>query len=210
MTDQLMDELLRGWADLVPRDYLDADMTLLDPAVREGIERWLLAVTDSVDDPRLRGPNLLLFGPVGTGKTYAGFAAMRRLWFEGVASRQRWAEGRALRRGFRYWSAPDATIRLRTSEGSTVWPTLLDPQVLFLDDVGISKPTDWVLEQLFNLFNARRSDLRPTVATTNFELDDLERYLGESAYSRLVGNAYVVQVKGLNRRNRARVPVGDQ
>lgn len=194
------DEMAREWASLVPRDYHDAELADLDPEVRAAIERWLRNVTDIESDPRPRGPNMLLMGPLGSGKTHAGFAAMRELYFEGTPSKQRYAKGRPVRRSFRYWSVVDAVNRMRSSRDSHVMSDLEDARVLFLDDVGTSKVTDWASEQLFSIFNARRTELRPTVATTNLDMRDLEDHLGGPAFSRLVGDAVVVHVKGRNRR----------
>jgi DNA replication protein DnaC len=193
-----LDNLTRAWTSLVPRDYVDAELVDLDPPVRAPIEGWLRQLTDTATDPSVRGPNLVLVGPIGAGKTHAAFAAMRQLFFEGTPS---YRPGRMVRRSFRYWSVPAALARLRTHDREVdVLRELTEARVLLLDDIGTSKATDWSQEQLFNVFNARRTDLRPTVATTNLDVPELERHLGPAAYSRLVGDGGVVHVKGRNRR----------
>lgn len=191
------DNMQREWVSLVPRDYLDAEVGDLDADVRGPIDTWLRNLTDTQRDPRVRGPNMVLLGPLGAGKTHAGFAAMRQLFFEGTPGAR---EGRLVRRSFRYWSVADAVTRLRQSRDTSVLTELQDARILFLDDIGTSSATDWAQEQLFSVLNTRRTELRPVVATTNLELRDLEDHLGAAAYSRLVGDAVVVHVKGRNRR----------
>lgn len=195
-------ELERVWVEKVPRDYREADLSELDVDVRPHIEHWLAKLGDTPDDGRLRGPNLLLFGPVGAGKTHAGFAAMRRLWFDGVVSQANYANGRSLGRNFGYWSLPDLLSRLRNRELNM--SELLAVQVLFLDDVGTTKRTDWMQEQLFNILNARRAEVAPVVSTTNLDMESLSDHLGEPAFSRLVGDSHMVHVKGANRRRQPR------
>lgn len=46
--------------------------------------------------------------------------------------------------------------------------------VLVVDDLGAEKPSAWVSEQLFVLFNDRMVNRRPTVITTNLRGGDLE------------------------------------
>lgn len=196
-----LDNMTREWHRLVPRDYHDAELIDLDPEVREPIKRWLRQVTDTEHDPRLRGPNMVLLGPIGTGKTHAAFAAMRELFWEGTPSNQRFARGGLVRRSFRYWSVPAALMRLRMHDRETdVMAELLDARVLLLDELGTAKATEWAQEQLFGVIDARRTELRPTVATTNLDLPALEGHLGPAAFSRLVGDALIVEVKGQNRR----------
>lgn len=52
--------------------------------------------------------------------------------------------------------------------------------VLILDDMGKESPSDWVVEQLFDLINERYEDLLPTVVTTQFEPEELVKRLGKS------------------------------
>lgn len=206
---EFVDALAREWAERVPREFRNADVRALDPPeVREGVERWLAQVTDTEDDPRVRGRNLVLTGPVGCGKSYAGFAALRRLHFDGTPSNQRFAKGRLVRRSFRYWSVPKALSRLRERD-ATVWEELMEARVLMLDDVGGigAKASEWTLEQLFTIFDTRWADQRPIVATSNLDEAGLRDYLGEPAYSRLVNRSLLLRVQGLNRREKPRLEV---
>ena len=47
--------------------------------------------------------------------------------------------------------------------------------VLIMDDLGCQKVTDWVLNILLLIFNNRYENLKPTVFTSNSDLNDLAR-----------------------------------
>jgi DNA replication protein DnaC len=58
--------------------------------------------------------------------------------------------------------------------------------LLHIDDLGAEHRTDWVLEQLYSIVNARYEAERPIVATTNLMPDELSERLGSRTVSRLV------------------------
>lgn len=68
--------------------------------------------------------------------------------------------------------------------------TLLDRlsavDLLHMDDLGAENQTDWVLEQLYSIVNARYEAERAIVATTNFMPDELSDLLGARTVSRLI------------------------
>jgi DNA replication protein DnaC len=58
--------------------------------------------------------------------------------------------------------------------------------LLHIDDLGAENRTDWVLEQLYSIVNARYEAERAIVATTNLMPDELAEHLGARTVSRLV------------------------
>lgn len=82
--------------------------------------------------------------------------------------------------------------------------------LLVLDDLGTEKITHWTREILFDVLDRRLSLKRPTVITSNLNLDDLERRLtsekddpyGERVASRIAGGCEVLEVKGADYRRR--------
>jgi DNA replication protein DnaC len=58
--------------------------------------------------------------------------------------------------------------------------------LLHLDDLGAETKTDWVLEQLYSIVNARYEAEQAIVATTNLMPDELSDQLGARTVSRLV------------------------
>lgn len=49
-----------------------------------------------------------------------------------------------------------------------------DAAILILDDLGTQNATPWAEEKLYQIFNTRYVHKRPTVITTNLDLDDLD------------------------------------
>lgn len=81
--------------------------------------------------------------------------------------------------------------------------------VLVVDDLGAERPTEWALEELSNLVDARHGRGLPAIITSNYALPDLGRRFGRDdpvvglrIVSRLSQNARVVEVKAPQDRRR--------
>lgn len=139
------------------------------------------------------GRNLLLFGPVGTGKTRAALAACRAANDAGLE--------------VRYLLVAEALDLLRPGGPEGALDDLSACDRLILDDLGSERPTDWTAERLGILLDRRWRDERPTAITTNLELDQddarnsILAALGPRSYSRVVGDgALVLRLTGHDRR----------
>lgn len=49
--------------------------------------------------------------------------------------------------------------------------------LLVIDDLGKEKPTEWVLEKLYNIVNTRYENNKPIIITTNYNYDELVKRL---------------------------------
>lgn len=88
--------------------------------------------------------------------------------------------------------------------------SFLKPAVLVLDDLGKERPTEWALEQLFSVVNARYDAGKPMLVTTNYGGEELVKRLtprGESddttaraVVDRLRGTCKCVKLEGSSRR----------
>ena len=77
--------------------------------------------------------------------------------------------------------------------------------LLHIDDVGAEKTSEWVLEQLYDLVNARYENQRSTVLTTNLDRDRLAEQITERTVSRLEETCGVLELYGADaRRGRGR------
>lgn len=142
-------------------------------------------------------PFLLLHGPTGGGKSSLAAAllagALRRTDQPG------WRVVAAeLIRRLRPVEDQDQTLAVRAA---TV-------PLLVLDDLGVTRPTDWVEEQLYGIVNERYERRRWTVITTNHAADDfaardslLDR-LGPRIFWRIHELALAVEVDPGNLRDR--------
>ncbi len=194
----------REWLETVPYDFRDARLRTLSDSVRDSILGWASNVTDAEHYVAARGPNLLITGPVGCGKTTAAFAACRYMFHHGMIG---W-DGRRSPLSFRYWATGRLLAELRQDENrraeqATTMKFVERCSVLFLDDVGSVRQTEWVLDQLFLVLDARRNDRRPVIATSNLPNDQLRAYLGEAGYSRLTAGSVVIEMVDIDRRGTA-------
>jgi DNA replication protein DnaC len=72
--------------------------------------------------------------------------------------------------------------------------------LLHIDDLGAEHRTEWVLEQLYTIVNARYEDERSTIVTSNLGRDELAEQLGERIVSRLEGCCDVLPFYGPDHR----------
>ena len=68
-----------------------------------------------------------------------------------------------------------------------------------MDDLGSERESDWALEKLLIIVDGRLNAYKPTVFTTNFNLEELEVQVGIRLASRILYNSLdlVVQEFGL-------------
>ena len=72
---------------------------------------------------------------------------------------------------------------------------------LILDDLGMEKSSDWALQSLYIIINNRYENLKPTVFTSNFNLDQLAEKLGDDRIpSRIHSMCHIHQLKNEDRR----------
>ena len=177
-------QLEDGWRETrwhqIPNRFRWARVADLDPEWRGDLTAWA-----ALDGPL---PNLVLFGPVGTGKTHAAVAAAR-LRFEAGDEVQ-------------FWPVVELLDGLRPGGDLDVWDrTVHDADVLILDDLGASRATEWTDERLYALVNRRWLDERPTIITTNLDPPALREAVDLRMYSRIVGGgAKILGVGGPDRR----------
>jgi DNA replication protein DnaC len=80
--------------------------------------------------------------------------------------------------------------------------------LLHLDDVGAENTSDWVLEQLYSIVNARYEEEKSLIVTTNLYLEPLAEQIGERTVSRISEMCgEVIPVEGMDRRGEYR-PAG--
>jgi len=109
------------------------------------------------------GTGLLLIGTIGTGKTHLGVGILKELVLSrGVACL--------------FYDYRDLLKQIQNSYNASVQATELDVlrpvfdiEVLFLDELGAVKPTEWVWDTVSLILNTRYNNNRTTIITTNFE-----------------------------------------
>lgn len=113
---------------------------------------------------------LLLMGPVGVGKTHLGVAVLRGLMEKGVPTIF-YESGSLLK------EIQDSYNPISKSSELRVLAPVYEAEVLLLDELGSTVPTDWVRDTLYQIINKRYNDTKLTLFTTNY----LDRSLSGSA-----------------------------
>ncbi|MBI5104934.1 MAG: ATP-binding protein [Solirubrobacterales bacterium] len=99
-----------------------------------------------------------------------------------------------------------AQIRMTFDEGSEAsYTQLIDRltavDLLHVDDVGAEKTSEWVLEQLYAIVNARYEEERSVVITTNItDPEELVEQIGVRTVSRLQEMCVLLPLGGEDRR----------
>ncbi len=149
------------------------DLQRSAPDQVHAVRRYVLEIDRNLD----AGAGLWIQGDVGTGKTTLAM----------LVSKAALEAGRSVA----IYSLPRLLNLLRESMDSDAGKLdLLDRltavDLLHIDDLGAENRTDWVLEQLYSIVNARYEAKRAIVATTNLMPDELSEALGARTVSRLV------------------------
>lgn len=139
------------------------------------------------------GRGTYLWGLPGRGKTYAAAAAVRMAVMAG-------------------WDARIVTAKALLDAVKAEWDggekgTIHRAEryrLLALDDLGVERPTEWAMETITGLIDARVASGLPTIVTSNFSLGELrDRWGGMPGMriaSRLGGACERIQMGGVDRR----------
>lgn len=164
----------------IPRRYQDvsfdrppvSDIARIAPEQIRVIRRYVQTIDANID----AGKGLWLVGDVGTGKTTLAM----------LVSRAALQAGRSIA----IYSLPRLLNLIRETLDSDVGKLdfldrLAAVDLLHIDDLGVESKTDWVLEQLYSIVNARYEAERAILATSNLTPDKLSEQIGPRTVSRL-------------------------
>ncbi|MFT8234696.1 ATP-binding protein [Pseudomonas guariconensis] len=142
-------------------------------------------------DPKsIRGSGrcMVLLGKPGTGKTHLGAGMANDLMRNTSHSAVYRTVGSVLQ-------AIRATYD-RSSEATeaSILASLIEPSLLVLDEVGVSKeqPSDFELTTLFAIINGRYEQVKPTVVISNLSPEQLPVAMGERCVDRLREGGMIV------------------
>ena len=192
----------KSLAGRIPRRYQGvsfdrppvSDIARVAPDQIQSVRRYVRDVEQNLDS----GRGLWIQGDVGTGKTTLAMLVSKAALDAG--------------RSVAIYSLPRLLNLLReamdSDEGKLDFlDRLTAVDLLHIDDLGAENRTDWVLEQLYSIVNARYEAERAIVATTNLMPDELSAQLGPRTVSRLVeicGD--LIPLYGEDKRREFRIP----
>lgn len=140
------------------------------------------------------GQDVFVFGPVGTGKTYAMAALLRHYVYEGYDCQ------RINFDDFCVEVRSTMTPAAKQTEWDLIKP-LKDIDKLFIDDLGIrsKQETDFAYFTFYSLLNKRQERRLPTFISSNKSIDQLGQSFDARVASRL-STALIIEMNGEDKR----------
>lgn len=175
--------------EAVPPRYRAARLADFPSETVEKVKAWVeKAKTDPV--------SLMIFGPVGTGKTHLACCITRAVILANIGGRYV-SQANYLREIRKTWDNDSSK-----SEES-VFASFTTPRVLVLDDIGAARANDNDVLRLGELISERYDLLKPSVFVTNLTPADLKTYVGNRSYDRMRDNAEQLVLNGETKRKAA-------
>lgn len=183
---------VRGVASAIPPRYrgVSFDRPPVSDMARDMTTRHVVNAvrdfTEGLDENLASGKGMWLMGNTGTGKTTLGM----------LVAKTALAAGRTVAVYF----TPKLLTQIRQTYQATesedaydaFFRRLTSVDLLYIDDLGSERHTDWVVEQLYALVNERYENQRSMLVTSNATQDveegrrQLEDQIGSRTVSRLI------------------------
>ena len=141
----------------IPEHYLSADI-----AAVESSEAKRIGMNYIKNFEKLGRIGLLLYGDVGTGKTYLAACIANALLNQGI--RVKWLTTMQIVERSCFYSE---------SEYAEYTRSITAPDLLIIDDLGAERGTDFALERVHSLVDTRISANLPMIITTNIDITDM-------------------------------------
>lgn len=132
-------------------------------------------------------PSLLLYGMTGLGKTHLSLAIA----------------GKAVEKGHGviYTTSQNLFNRLERekfgrSEDNSTEQSILDCDLLIIDDLGAEFSTQFTVSALYNIINCRDLEGRPTIISTNLTPEKIKDVYSDRIASRILSNYVILQFDG--------------
>ena len=166
----------------IPERYKDAKYEDAPEHVRQAFEQI-----------RQTRKGLYLYGKVGSGKTHIAYSLLKNWRDEG--------------RSAIFWNTTNLLREIKAdfdrvnSDKMFVEERITDSQaLLFLDDIGSEKMTDFVAEVFYRIVNHRYNEMIPVIFTSNLPISELADKVGDRVASRIMEMCDVFELEGEDRR----------
>lgn len=174
-------------SEMLTKTFANDDMS--NPKITRAMQNYV----ENFPQLRKEGKGLLLYGNVGTGKTYAACEVANEL----------------INRGYPVKVTNFAEIindLQATFEKQEYIERLNDNALLVIDDLGIERDTAFAKEQVYNVIDSRYRAGLPMIITTNLTIDKIKNINEieyKRIYERILEKCHPIEVTGENRRRKA-------
>lgn len=162
-----------------------------DDGTNPKLTRICRRYAEQFDNLREQGKGLLLYGPVGTGKTFLAACVVNSLVDRGIPCHMT-----SFARLGNLLSVPGPERQARMDE-------LGRYELLVVDDLAAERDTEFMHELVYSVIDARYRQGLPLIVTTNLtgaELKNPAQIKRRRTYSRLLEMCYPAEVTGQDRR----------
>lgn len=177
-----------GFPDSDMQNWTFANDDMQNPRITQAMQKYC----ESFPEMRKQGQGLLLYGKVGTGKTYAAASVANAL----------------IDRGYSVLVTNFARIANTVGgmfEGKQEYYDSLNRfSLLVLDDLGAERKTEYMQEIVYNVIDSRYRAGLPMIITTNLTAEELKNpqdITNRRIYDRVIERCLPVEVAGKNRRH---------
>ena len=174
----------------IPRRYVECSFDSFKCAPGTSQDHALLAAQRLVAEfPVDRG--LLFMGPAGVGKTHLAVSIIKGLVSKGFG-------GIFCEFGSLLKEIQDSYNPISKSSELKVLAPIYETDMLVLDELGATIPTDWVRDTMYQNINKRYNDRKLTIFTTNYSdarRTDREQVLEDRIGTRLRSRLYEMCTK---------------
>ena len=174
-----------GLQDASLRQFTFANDTGINPEMQKAhsyVEHWA--------EMKATATGLLLWGNVGTGKSFFAGCIANALLDRGVP---------VLMTNFS--RILNALTGMFSDDRNRYINSLNHYSLLIIDDLGMERGTEYALEQIFNVIDARLRSNLPLIVTTNLTLDELKHpadLAHERIYSRVLERCIPLKINNQN------------
>ena len=174
-----------GLQDASLRQFTFANDTGINPEIQKAhsyVEHW--------SEMKATATGLLLWGNVGTGKSFFAGCIANALLDQGVP---------VLMTNFS--RILNALTGMFSDDRNKCIDSLNHYSLLIIDDLGMERGTEYALEQVFNVIDARLRSNLPLIVTTNLTLDELKHpadLAHERIYSRVLERCIPLKIDNQN------------
>lgn len=155
----------------------------ISAAMRRYVDKW--------DEVKLDNMGLLLYGSVGTGKTFYAACIANALIDKGVP---------VLMTSF---SRIVNTMQGMYNGRQEYLDKLASYPLLIIDDLGAERGSDYMLEQVYAVVDARYQSGLPMIITTNIPIAEIKEPADlkyQRIYDRILQRCFPIEIKGPSRR----------